>query len=162
MLCRRWALIFISSFVSYLSTFGITVNNGLTPFWEDVDGTLGDGADDVMKSLAKKILIVCLVTFLVVSSVKRKHSQIDLSSDVKDPAYLAEFRANVVQRVKLPPLNCVTPRCLNTTRVTVGPFTIVVKTAAGRGCEEDFSVRIVFCLFITCTFPIRLKFKVMI
>ncbi|EPB74399.1 hypothetical protein ANCCEY_06520 [Ancylostoma ceylanicum] len=81
-----------------------TLNNGLTPFWEDVDGKFGDGADDVVKSLAKKMLIV------------------DLSSDVKDQAFLAEFRANVVNRVRLPPTNCETPKCLNTTGLTMGRY----------------------------------------
>ncbi|KAL6738422.1 hypothetical protein Aduo_011970 [Ancylostoma duodenale] len=80
------------------------VNNGMTPFWEDVDGKYEDEVDDVVRSLAKKMLII------------------DLSSDVKDQAYLAEFRANVANRVKLPPLNCDTPRCLNTTGLTMGRY----------------------------------------
>ncbi|KIH65136.1 hypothetical protein ANCDUO_04542 [Ancylostoma duodenale] len=81
-----------------------TLNNGMTPFWEDVDGKYEDEVDDVVRSLAKKMLII------------------DLSSDVKDQAYLAEFRANVANRVKLPPLNCDTPRCLNTTGLTMGRY----------------------------------------
>ncbi|ETN79902.1 hypothetical protein NECAME_09512 [Necator americanus] len=77
-----------------------SVSNGMTPFWEDVDGT-GDGSGDVVKAAAKKLLII------------------DTSSDIKDPDYMAKFQDQVVARITQPPLNCVMPRCINSTGLTV-------------------------------------------
>ncbi|EYC14395.1 hypothetical protein Y032_0040g181 [Ancylostoma ceylanicum] len=102
--CEARSLVRTQYFFKVYPSMMSPMNNGLTPFWEDVDGKFGDGADDVVKSLAKKMLIV------------------DLSSDVKDQAFLAEFRANVVNRVRLPPTNCETPKCLNTTGLTMGRY----------------------------------------
>ncbi|KAK6750852.1 hypothetical protein RB195_002675 [Necator americanus] len=76
-----------------------TLSNGMTPFWEDVDGT-GDGSGDVVKAAAKKLLII------------------DTSSDIKDPDYMAKFQDQVVARISQPPLNCVMPRCVNSTGLT--------------------------------------------
>ncbi|KAL6738418.1 hypothetical protein Aduo_011966 [Ancylostoma duodenale] len=72
------------------------VNTGMTPFWEDVERR-NDGMESIIKEAAKKLLII------------------DLSSEIKDQAYLAEFRASVIDRVTKPPLYCTMPSCLNNT-----------------------------------------------
>ncbi|EYC14418.1 hypothetical protein Y032_0040g190 [Ancylostoma ceylanicum] len=68
----------------------------MAPFWEDVEGR-NDGTETIMKEAAKKLLIV------------------DLSSEIKDRAYFAEFSASVIDRVAKPPVYCTMPMCLNTT-----------------------------------------------
>lgn len=75
---------------------------GFTPFWEDVNAAAGDGADSTLKAIARKIFII------------------DLSTEISNKDFLAQFQSSVRNRVMLPPLNCDTIACRNATNTGVG------------------------------------------
>lgn len=77
---------------------------GLTPFWVDVDGLAGDGADNEVKEIARNILII------------------DLSTNITNKTELSDFQNTVRKRVTLPPMNCDTVPCRNSSDTGFGKY----------------------------------------
>ncbi|UMM15870.1 hypothetical protein L5515_013120, partial [Caenorhabditis briggsae] len=77
--------------------------SGLTPVWEAFSN-VSDGLEPLAKQGATNMLVV------------------DLSSDVKDKAYLQYMQKNMVSYTRSPPISCATLECTNATASGMGAY----------------------------------------
>ncbi|CAA0059170.1 Guanylate cyclase [Caenorhabditis elegans] len=77
--------------------------SGLTPVWESFSNVT-DGLENVAKRGATNVLVI------------------DLNSEVSDKAYLDYMQRNILNVVKLPPLNCSTVDCVSSTATGMGAY----------------------------------------
>ncbi|EFO96503.1 hypothetical protein CRE_24798 [Caenorhabditis remanei] len=77
--------------------------SGLTPVWEAFSNVT-DGLETIAKQGATNMLVI------------------DLSSDVKDKDYLQYMQKNIINYVRTPPMNCMTPECTNSTASGMGAY----------------------------------------
>ncbi|VDO29353.1 unnamed protein product [Haemonchus placei] len=93
----------------YTPNATLTISNGLTPFWEDLENNHAD--DAIVKEAAKRMLTANFIQ--TTSTDIHKIHCIDINGDDVDPQKLKDFRDNVVERVREDPLYCSTQACLS-------------------------------------------------